>query len=412
LQAGMGIKTALGALGGGASALLNPVSEGDYLNEKAKQIGIGAAGGGLIPSITGGISRAISPNASRNPNFELLKGEGVKPTVGQTLGGFWNKAEEGAQSLPIVGDAITAARTRAKEQFNNAAINRTTAPIGQHIDGTGTGAVADAGNAISAVYDKAKSMMGGFQIDKQANSELANLQTLATSGLQGRERTTVNQYFKDYLNRPGLTAESFKELDSKLGADIAKFGKGDAYQQKVGEALQEVQRIVTDNAKRANPAAAALFKQADQAWANLVRVEGASVGAKATDGIFTPGQLLTAVRGADQSVRDRATARGTALMQDLASAGQTVLGNKVPNSGTADRLMLGGGALAGGYALNPMIPAGLLAGAAAYSPSVQSLLRGAVSSRPSYAKPVADAFEQAAPFLLPSGGQIGLGLLR
>lgn len=408
-------KAVIGAAGGAASALLNPVTEGDYWTEKGKQAGVGGAFGAATPMVTGAISRIISPKASTNANLNLLKSEGVKPTIGQTLGGFANRAEEAGMSLPFVGDAISSARNRAKDQFNQAAINRATKPIGEKVQGSGTQAVQEAGDLIGAAYDKAKNSLGGFRIDPQANTELSQLRMLATSGLQGRERSTVSNYFNDYLQRPSLTAESFKELDSKLTSDIAKFGGGDAYQQKVADALKEVQRIVTDNAKRANPKAADALAKADEAWANLVRVEGASIGAKGTEGVFTPGQLLTAVRGADKSVRDRSTARGTALMQDLATAGQSVLGNKLPNSGTADRMIYGGGLLglgAGGMANLPLTAAGVGAGLTAYTPQMQALLRGLVSSRPQGAKSVADAFEQSAPFLIPGGAQMGLSLLK
>lgn len=408
-------KAVIGAAGGAASALLNPVTEGDYWTEKGKQAGVGGAFGAATPMVTGAISRIISPKASTNANLNLLKSEGVKPTIGQTLGGFANRAEEAGMSLPFVGDAISSARNRAKDQFNQAAINRATKPIGEKVQGSGTQAVQEAGDLIGAAYDKAKNSLGGFKIDPQANTELSQLRMLATSGLQGRERSTVSNYFNDYLQRPSLTAESFKELDSKLTSDIAKFGGGDAYQQKVADALKEVQRIVTDNAKRANPKAADALAKADEAWANLVRVEGASIGAKGTEGVFTPGQLLTAVRGADKSVRDRSTARGTALMQDLATAGQSVLGNKLPNSGTADRMIYGGGLLglgAGGMANLPLTAAGVGAGLTAYTPQMQALLRGLVSSRPQGAKSVADAFEQSAPFLIPGGAQMGLSLLK
>ena len=99
-------------------------------------------------------------------------------------------------------------------------------------------------------------------------------------------------------------------------------------------------------------------------------------------------------------------------MQDLATAGNTVLGNKVPNSGTADRLWMGGAALGGAYALSPYAVGGLLGGAALYSSPAQALLRGAVSSRPELAQPVANALQKASPGLIPFGAQVGLGLLN
>lgn len=401
-----------GGAGGALSGALNPVAnDGDFATEKAKQIGLGAGFGAAIPAIAAGISRVISPNASVNPNVQLLKQEGVTPTVGQSLGGWANTAEEKLMSVPVLGDAIASARGRAREEFNNAAINRATAPIGQKIEGTGQQAVKEAGDAISAVYDKAKNALGAFRVDQQATKDLNNLRFMAQS-LPKTERATVETYFKNYLNQPAMTAEAFKELDSKLAKDVARFaGSNDAYQQKVGEVLAQARTTITDSAKRANPQAAALFKQADEAWANLVRVEGASKAAKNAEGVFTPAQLNGAVKALDSSVRDRATARGTALMQDLSNAGQQVLGNKVPNSGTADRLMAT--ALAGGAAyMSPATLAAILGGAAAYTRPLQGLLSGAVTARPQMAQPVAQALENASPYLVPLGAQVGTGFLH
>lgn len=410
--ASFGGRVATGAAGGAATSALNPVTEGDFASEKAKQVALGGAFGAAVPAVVGGVARVISPKASANPDVQLLRSEGVQPTLGQTLGGRWNVAEEKLTSIPIIGDAISTARGRSLEQFNNAAVNRATKPIGQRVHGSGQEAVKDAGDAISSVYEQGKTMLGGFQIDRQAATELNNLRTLARTGLDGRERKAVEGYFKEYLQKPALTAQAFKELDSKLATDVARYSRSsDVYQQKVGDALAEVRRIVADNAKRANPKAADVLKKADAAWANLVRVEGASKAGHNNSGVFTPAQLAMASRQADNSVRDRATARGTALMQDLSRAGQNVLGNKVPNSFTTDRALLAGGGL-GSYLIDPSIPLGLLGGAAMYTKPMQGLLSGAVAARPQGAQALADSVRQASPMLVPLGAQMGLGLLN
>lgn len=412
MGATMGGKIAAGALGGGVIGLTNPVTEGgDYWAEKGRQVGAGAAFGAATPVLAAGVGRVISPKASTNPQLALLRDEGVQPTIGQTLGGWANRMEEKATSLPLVGDAITAARAKAQSQFNNAAINRATAPIGQKVDGAGTEAVNQAHNLISDAYDAAKSQLGGFRIDQQGNSELSRLRMLAGSGLEGRERKAFNSYFNDYIvgNR-GFTAAKFKELDSKLTSDIGRFGQGDAYQQKLGDALKELQSILFGNARRANPAAASALDAADRAYANLVRVEGASVAAKGADGVFTPGQLMTAVRSADKSVRDNATARGKALMQDLAGAGTSVLGNRVPDSGTAGRVMTAG--LGASAIANPLLTgAGVGGGLLMYSPFGQALLRNAVANRPAAAGLLSQSLRDNASLLAPSVSQVGLGLL-
>lgn len=409
-------RVGVGALGGAASSLLNPVTSGDFADEKLKQLAIGAASGGAVPAITGALGRVISPNASTNAELQALRAEGVRPTIGQTLGGTWNKAEEKLASLPVVGDMVSRARSNALEDFNNAAINRATAPIGVKVPGAGQGAVAQAGDALSDAYNAARGKLGNFAIDQQASQEIGNVLQMAKT-LPKQEQSAFNAVLNkirgDISPNGTITSDVFKRIDSTLGKEAARFsGANDAYQQQLGTAFQELQRIVTDNAKRANPEAAALFKAADQGWANLVRVEGAAKAGMNNGGVFTPGQLQMAVRQADQSVRDRATARGAALMQDLSGAGQSILGNKVPNSGTADRLWLGAGALGGGAAINPAIPVGLLGGAALYTSPMQGLLGAAVASRPQSAQAVRDALLKASPRLVPAGAQVGLGLLN
>ena len=153
-----------------------------------------------------------------------------------------------------------------------------------------------------------------------------------------------------------------------------------------------------------NPRLAAKLKAAaDAGWANLVRVEGAAKAAKNTNGVFTPGQLNTAIQQADRSVRGRAVARGQALMQDLSNAGQNVIGNKVPNSFTTDRALLAGGGLGAGF-LNPAIPLGLAGGGLLYTQPAQRFLSGLLSSRPQSAQAVADTLRQASPSLGLLGG--------
>ena len=408
-------RVGVGAGGGALSGLLNPVTEGDFNSEKAKQVGVGAAFGGAVPALTSGLARMVSPNASTNPNLALLKAEGVKPTVGQSLGGWANSLEEKAKIFPVVGDMITRARAGANEQFNNAAINRATAPLGVKIQGSGQKAINEASDLVSQAYNASDAMLGGFKVDQTAQTELARLAKMAAA-LPKNEQKVFNsnlQNIQSSLSPNGsLLADSYGTLKSKIGKDAADFmGSTDAYQKKLGNALTEMQSILANNAKRANPQAGALRDKADEAFANLVRVQGASVGGKLKEGVFTPGQLLTAVRGADKSVRDNATARGTALMQDLGNAGQSVLGNVVPSSGTSERLMLGGTALGGAYAVNPAIATGLIGGAAMYTSPMQNLLRGAVSSRPNFAQPVSKFIRESSPYLVPTGAQFGLGLL-
>jgi hypothetical protein len=409
-RAGSGVVT------GAANGLISPaVGGGDFWDQKSKQVASSAAFGGVAPIIAGAAARAISPKASVNPDLKLLKSEGVTPTIGQTLGGRWNALEEKLTSLPIMGDMISSARKRSMDQFNNAAINRAASPVGARVQGSGQNAVLEAGNSLGAAYDKGKAQLGHFQIDGQGAQELGTLRQMADT-LPDKERAAFDKVWQlvshEVTPNGSITADSFKILDSKIGKEAARFSKSsDAYQQQAGDALAELQRVITENAKRANPQAAEALSKADKGWANLVRVEGAAKAAKNNGGVFTPAQLNSAIQQADSSVRGRAVARGTALMQDLGNAGQNVIGNKVPNSFTTDRAMLGLGGV-GAAAINPAIPAALAAGGALYTSPIQKLFSAIVSERPNSANAISQALREASPRLSLPASQVGLGLLR
>ena len=115
---------------------------------------------------------------------------------------------------------------------------------------------------------------------------------------------------------------------------------------------------------------------------------------------------MQSVRQADRSIRKNQTAQGKALMQDLAKAGQTVLGNKYPDSGTAGRLM--DAATLASAVYNPAIPLSLFAGGLLYTQPMQKALSSAVTNRPEFAGLLANIVRQSSPaFALP-----GMGLLQ
>lgn len=417
--ASFGGRVASGVGAGAASAAMNPVTQGgDYWGQKQDQVALGAITGGLVPAATGALARIARPNASIDPNVAMLRNAGVRPTIGQTLGGRWNALEEKAQSIPVIGDMISNQRGRSLREFNQAAINRATAPIGETVEGVGQGAVQQAGNAVSQVYDDALNRAGAFVQDRQFAQEVGQLRRM-TQGMTPPMRERFNRVYQDLIasrtsQAGGMTSRTFKDVDSELGQLAGRYGRSQmASEQDLGDALAELQASVRRQMVRARPDVASDLANADAGWANLVRIEGAAKAAKNNEGVFTPAQLNQAVQAADQSVRKRATARGTALMQDLGNAGQAVLGNRVPNSGTTDRALVAGGAtLLGGAAINPLIPAGILGGAAAYTEPVQNALTFLLTQRPQAANEIANLLRRSSPALVPAAAQASTELLR
>ena len=409
----LGARAGVGAAAGAATGLLNPVTQGDYATEKGKQAALGSVFGAAAPVVGNALSRLVSPVASTNPQNALLRAAGVRPTVGQMLGGAANAAEEKLQSVPIVGDAITAARRRALGDFNEAAINRATEEVGATATGSGQRAVADAGDALSSAYNAALGQVRAVRLDGQFAQDFGQLQTMAQA-LVPSMRARFNAAAADIVGgRAGttgtMTGETYKRVDSELGNMAARYGKSSvASESELGTALLQLQNLMRQQMGRSNPAVAQALDAADAGWANLVRVEGAAKAAKNAEGLFTPAQLNAAVQGADKSVRGRAVARGEALMQDLGNAGQQVLGNKYPDSGTVGRGLMAGGLGAAGWMEPLVVGSSLAGGAAVYSAPVQNLLRALVGNRPQAAQPIANALQRASIGLSPAAAQIGL----
>ena len=241
-------------------------------------------------------------------------------------------------------------------------------------------------------------------------SQLRQLSTGLTPPFQRRFNQALNDLVQGRSPQGVMTAETFKRVDADLGEMAARFqGAPTAAGREFGDSIAQLQALLNQQGYRSNPQAQRLLDAADASYARLVRVEQAAKAAGNNEGVFTPAQLTNAVKATDRSARKNSFARGQALMQDLATAGQNVLGNRVPDSGTAGRLMLGAGALGSG-ALHPAIPAALLTGAAMYSRPAQQLLQLAATARPAGAQQVAGALEQAAPRLIPFATQAGLQL--
>lgn len=375
LLARMGIAVPTGA----SLGLTQPVTQGEFGEETAKQ---GAIGGLLGPAAELGgtaVARGIAPRIT--DAARKLIGENIRLTPGQMLGGAWKATEDKAMSLPILGDAIRGARGRSIDDFNRAAANRVLEPIGESVPKTaetGRSLVADVQDRVSAVYDKLVPQLKFDVNDAQFIAELRTLQQ-ATSGLPKQEADRFNSILgRELAGRiqgGQLTGRAFKEAESQIGRLAREYATStDAYQKELGQALQGVVTSMRGGLTRSNPQHAQALRAVNEAYANLVRFEGAAAMRGAKEGVVSPANLGAAVKSANKSVRKREYARGDALMQDLSDAAEGTIPSVIPDSGTASRIALGVG-LGGSSVVEPNILAALLAGGSLYTRPGQAAFR-------------------------------------
>lgn len=396
-------RTVLGAGVGGATAATNPVygEQKDYWSDKAKQVGVGTLLGGLSVPAADKIAGVIKPTVSSAA--QKLKDMGMTLSPGQILGGGFKAAEEKLRSVPFFGDMITNANKGTLDQFNKAVYNRALAPIGKSADDLPVGreGVAAVKQALKNAYDDILPKLK-FKADGQFTQELSQVKSMAST-LPKKELSAFNKILQDKLlnkmtGSGTMSGDSLKVVESELGRMAKGYSKDPSFDaRQLGDALSEVQRIVRANLIRSNPNHAAKLTSINEGYANYAIIRNAASKA-GTEGGFTPAQLLQAIKSNDGSVGKGSFAAGQAKMQDLADAAKQVISNKYPDSGTAGRLAMGGGALAAGY-LEPTVLGGILAGGGLYTNPAQKALQAMLMSRPAMAEPIANSIRLAAPSL-------------
>lgn len=396
----------MGPIGGGAAtgAML---SEGEKPQDVARDAAFGAAssklgdtGGKFIGNLVRGVT---------NKSVQHLAKEGVPMTLGQMTGGMTKRAEDALTSVPFVGDVIRSGQRRSVEGTYKAAMNRALKPVGATLPDDvplGREAFDYADGVLSDKYNALLPTLK-IQADPTYAAGMKNLRGLAkgmpADHVRMFEQTLKQEVAGRFAPKTGqMSGEGMKEAEEALGREIRAIRKSPSsgpWDRKLADAYQEAQRQLRDLVARNNPGKAAELKAINTGWANLKRVEDASTSAGAVDGLFTPAQLVAAVK---RNTPKRQFAKGQGLMQDLADSAKSVLPSSVPDSGTPMRAMMG--LLAGAGAAGPVglpflakplaVSAGLLS---LYSKPGQRILTKAMTSRPALAAPAGRAIQDMSP---------------
>jgi hypothetical protein len=351
--------------------------------------GVFGAAGQALPMAVGGV---LKPRIAAD-NADLLN-RGIRLTPGQMAGGALNQMESKATSLPIVGDAIAGARRRSVEDFNRAVADEVLKPFGiKSTKPAGRELINEVDSIVGGVYDGVLPRLTATFNNGTNNAINAGRQIAAESGKASQfDEIVKNRVLSRFDPNYNMTGEVFKEADSSLARLVRENRSSpDNNNRALARALDEVRKGLRSDVKGA-PDDIAKLRQADAAYARLVRMETAAGMRAAKDGIFTPAQFGNATeRGASRSAK----ASGTELMGKFADDAERVIGSSYPDSGTAGRALLGGGLL--GY-LDPSYLAASLGAAAAYTRPGQALLRGAATARPQALEAPANFARSLAPY--------------
>ncbi len=377
LGGGTGIARAVTT--GAVQGALNPTKAdqdpGEFIKDKFKQAGVGAAGGAVGSVLTKALGRIAKPIGDKAPETEALEALGVEPTFGQgmaakghALGKALGVAEEASTSVPFASAPLRARREGGLEQWR-AAARRAAAPEGTTMP---TGTMDEVRLAWQKGYGD---QLDGIPMPYSSVTYQPDMRKLTQGlALSRDQRDTVQQVFEDLRlaslqnPAPGVQpgAQAAQMVESELKGRAASFmASADPSQRDMGRAFQELARDYGDSWRSALPAnTRSEIAALDRRYPGYVAARQAAktVGAKASDGDpnkFSPGGLWRASRVADRSFMKRQHVAGDAPLQDLATLGMGLEG-KLPDSGTPIRAAVGG-LLAGGSIFGGLTP-GVAAG--------------------------------------------------
>lgn len=391
---GVGANVALGAGIGALSAGMQPVYEGDFWKEKARQAAFGAGGGAVGAGVLATIGRAFNPQVSKS--VELLRERGVPMTPGQIMGPGAARFEQRAQDVvPFVAGA----RERSFDGLIKASYDEVLAPLGEKFKGAlGYEGVASLQKRVSQAFEDALSKAKFFP-DETFTAQYTNLKQLAQN-MPPQERSVFNNlmanYLDDYLAKGNgsMDGRTLQTVEQKLRELASDYASGSATDKNIlAPALREAHSIFDSTIERLNPEYLPKYNAAKAAYARLMRVQDATNMAGSVNGKFTPDALMSAVRSGGKAYEGKAAlARGDAVMQELAMAGKSVLGNSVPDSGTPQRLLTQSALLGGGFAVDPTIAATIGAGSLLYTKPAQTALQYMMAgARPTWLRGASNA---------------------
>jgi hypothetical protein len=367
----------LSAIDTGINAVGHPIDTtkkvGEMLkNTKPQQVGelIGStAMGGAAGKAAGVLGDVAGPTVKEalaragigkpvSPTVKALADKGVVTTPGQRGGKIPSAIEQRLTSIPIVGDAIKAARARSAEQWNRSELNDAIKDAGGKPlpkDRQGRDAIFHAESEIGKAYDRVLSKMKADlnSADSSGTSFrqfLDQTKTLANQGLEPGSAKIVNDIIDKkvigkFTKDGSANGENIKEIQEALRTEIADLKSGNYQERKVSQALQQVSAEMKAMLKRENPVLAPELDKVDRGYAKFKTSSQASLYSTKGAGGYTPAQKLRAIKARDASKGKQRFASGAAPGQKEAESVESVIGNTEPDSGTPGRLAVMDGLL-------------------------------------------------------------------
>lgn len=313
---------------GAAEGAVYGAGTGETIGERIGGAAIGAPLGG----VTAAAGQKIMPVLQEGAKSMLSRGYPL--TMGQAYGGKIGSIEQKI-STPFLQESIQEARRRPQQMFVRETIDEALKPLNIKVPQgfTGETAVDFAENAIGEAYDAVvpKAQFNAIEpnakIEEILNKAKAD-KVFDASDLKAFRKKLNESYFR-FMRNPDAGGEAFKTAESKLSGQIkSALQKGDVTDVRV---LREIQEAIRDDFAKQNPDLPDL-QAVNKAYRNMRPIVKLSDQRASSAGEFTPTGLLKA------ETKGRARTSPEVIR---AREARDILGQTVPDSGTAGRLAVG-----------------------------------------------------------------------
>lgn len=336
----------LGLTGAGKIGALESAVYGAGVGEDAES----RAKGAIIGAVTGGtVSKAVDKALpKKSETAKKLQAKGIPLTPGQSLrdagtigSDLISALEDLSTSYPGAGAPIQAKRLETLIETNKVILDEAVAPLGIKIPRN-----LSSQEAYDHVHDvmtkKYENVLSKLSLSETSNLETKILNLVEESVLDPKEQARVLRIIDVNLTNKikdgTLKGKDLKNAQTVLRQKAESFQKKGGFEGEIGEVLSQTKKILEDEIDLQNINSTEL-KKVNEVYRNIVPINDAMQQAVIQEGVFTPAQLLRAIKKADRTKRKTQVLKGEAPLQEIATQAQKVLGSSYPDSGTASRLL-------------------------------------------------------------------------
>lgn len=323
---------AAGVIGGeGAVGGLQAEGQDREFGEGFSEGAAGAAVGMGVGNVLGrAVQRIQRPLRAANRVSAEQVAAGVPLTPGQYANGATRWVEDRMSALPLIGPQIKARQADAFNEWNKQLLQKVTNLVdGPAIKAAGNGGFEEVGQVFSKAYDALDEMRLPLN-DEIAQSILSLAGKRGSADYVGKAAVDESLQFLSKRSTEGfdvMSGAGYRGLRKQLKAALktARRENDEIGEDVIGELLDGIKTLAPKDFL-------ARLDAADRGYGQLetLRRAGTYKGASEAEGVFTPGELMQAVRGRGGRAGRRAVAEGRAPLQREATEAASTFGASKP----------------------------------------------------------------------------------